>query len=89
MALRNQGIILNELGDFEGAAHAYDSAIDIQEGLKSWLELGRSYYQRSMLRTKLGQDEGANDDIQAAIKLFEQCGAVYDLRLASNVLNPS
>jgi tetratricopeptide (TPR) repeat protein len=86
IAFRNQGLILAELGKLAGAAQAFDQAMDTQESIKSWLELGRTYFQRSILRTKLGQENDAQEDIQSAIKLFEQCGAVYDLDLANRLL---
>jgi predicted ATPase len=86
VALRMKGQITAEIGDFEKAFKAYQESINILEDLDSQLELGRAYYQRGRLWGIKHQRDKSAKDLQKASKIFNECGAKHDLKLAQDLL---
>jgi tetratricopeptide (TPR) repeat protein/transcriptional regulator with XRE-family HTH domain len=77
-AQRAQGQILAAQGRIAEAGAALDQAVATLDNLGSRLELGRTLYQRGLLRRTRGEAEAAQVDLQRALALFEACGAPVD-----------
>ena len=80
---RVEGQVLSAQGRTAEAEAAFDDAVTTLDKLGSQLELGRAHYQRGVLRRTLSQAQGARDDMQRAVALFEACGAAVDLSQAT------
>ena len=74
------GNVLDELGRTAEAIAAYDKAIELE-----FPPLANAYNQRSVSRTRSGDDEGAAADVDKAIELDPDYGAAYAVRALARV----
>ncbi|UCF29465.1 MAG: hypothetical protein JSW42_07280, partial [Chloroflexota bacterium] len=85
IALRMKGQITSLTKDYKDSHLAYNTSIKILDSIGSRLELGRTYYHRGILLDHIGKREDADMDIQIALNIFKECGAIYDLKLVQEL----
>jgi tetratricopeptide (TPR) repeat protein len=86
VTLRVQGRLLTKQGDFEAAATAFEKAERLATETGSRLELGRIFYQRTLMHQQQGDQELAHQDASQAQTIFEECHAARDLGKAAVLL---
>ncbi len=85
IALRMKGQITAIVKDYGDSHLAYNASIKMLESIGSRLELGRTYYHRGILLENIGKREDADMDLQIALNIFKECGAIYDLKLVQQL----
>jgi class 3 adenylate cyclase/tetratricopeptide (TPR) repeat protein len=86
VALRVRGQILSSQNLWDGAAHAFDEAIDILEQQGSRHGLGRALYHRGIMRQTQGEMKSARRDLARACAIFVDIGASRDRERAERGL---
>ncbi len=75
-SLRCRGLLLDARGDRDGAVDALEAALLEHERFEAPFELGRTLLALGSVRRRARQKRGARDDLERALEIFGQLGAI-------------